>query len=278
MSCKARSLGCDMLIRRGDVHWSLPRDKAAQWIAIIDRALGSRRLTAAAAASLQGKLNFGCSRIFGRVGRAKMRPIACVAAQRGSSHVSRRLENALKWWRRYLATLPSSTVSVASIGHEASDFIVYSDAEKDGHIGVVLVDVRSGAAQYAQGKVPRRLRRMLKQRKTQINLYELLAVVCAWETFGQQLAGHRVTVFIDNQCAMNMLIKGWSRADDANDFVDFVWLKLAMLRAEVLWLYVPSKLNIADGPSRRRLDEVMALGAQDGPGEWPSVHSLRLRQ
>ena len=87
-----------------------------------------------------------------------------------------------------------------------------------------------------------------------------------------------MTVFIDNQCALNMLIKGWSRADDANDFVDFVWLKLAMLRAEVLWLYVPSKLNIADGPSRRRLDEVVALGAQEVPEKWPSVHSLRLRQ
>ena len=58
---------------------------------------------------------------------------------------------------------------------------------------------------------------MRQQRKTQIHLYELLAVVCAWETFGQQLAGHRVTVFIDNQCALNMLIKGWSRADDANE-------------------------------------------------------------
>ena len=47
-----------------------------------------------------------------------------------------------------------------------------------------------------------------------------------------------------------MLIKGYSHKSDANDIVETAWHLMAALSLDVHFEYVPSKRNIADGPSR----------------------------
>ena len=85
---------------------------------------------------------------------------------------------------------------------------------------------------------------------TQINLYELLAVRAALCTFGLWLAGQRVIAFVDNTAALGMLVRGWSRASDANEISGECWHEIAALSLDLLFVWVPCELNLADGPSR----------------------------
>ena len=94
---------------------------------------------------------------------------------------------------------------------------------------MALVDNSSGRGWYVASRVPRRWRRALIPRKTQIKVYELLAVTVAVRTFANELRGRRIVAFIDNTCALNMVIRGASRKGDANGILHHVWLELAML-------------------------------------------------
>ena len=67
----------------------------------------------------------------------------------------------------------------------------------------------------------------LKQRKTQINVLELLAWWTAVHTFIDKLRNKRVVMFVDNMCALHMAIKGASKCDDANEILHDSWLVLA---------------------------------------------------
>jgi hypothetical protein len=266
------SLGCRLRIYRDRVVWSLPADKATTWQQSIQDVLSRGVITEAEAAKLQGRLNFGGSRVFKRIGRAKLRPLAHVAAGHGVTAVAGRLRNALQWWNRYVGSCPRHTTTLEQHGRPQADWLLYTDAEGNGNIGIVLVHIKSRRVEYATAKVPRETRRRLLYRKTQINLYELLAVASAISTFGDWIRGQRVVAFIDNQAALNMIIKGWSRAEDANVHIDYIWNQVATLDACIHWSYVRSKSNIADGPSRRKLNEMAALLATARPASWGVRH------
>ena len=66
-----------------------------------------------------------------------------------------------------------------------------------------------------------------------------------------------------------MLIKGWSRVEDANAIVDGVWLQLASGGTNAQFEYVASKANLADGPSRRDLRLMSHLCSQRVDAVWP---------
>ena len=74
--------------------------------------------------------------------------------------------------------------------------------------------------------------------------------------------------FVANKAALEMLVKRWSRADDANAVAAKCWWIMAALGVEVFWEYVPSKLNLADGPSRSKAEEVLSLGSEVVEANW----------
>ena len=150
----------------------------------------------------------------------------------------------------------------------APEWVLYTDAEGWGGVGAVLVHVASGACQHIVSSVPRRVQRALLPRRTQINVFELLAVLMALESYGPVLSGCRVVCFVDNKAALGMLVKGWSRADDANAIAAQCWWTMAALGIEIFWEYVPSKLNLADGPSRSKAEEVLSLGSEVVEANW----------
>ena len=116
--------------------------------------------------------------------------------------------------------------------------------------------------------IPRRWRRALIQRKTHIRLYELLAVTVALRTFANELRGRIIIAFIDTTCALGMIIRSATRKYDANGILHHVWLGLAMLGVHAEWQRVPSKLNVADGPSRECFTDVLALGLAWRTAQW----------
>ena len=121
--------------------------------------------------------------------------------------------------------------------------------------------------------VPRRVQRALLLRRTQINFLELLAVLVALESCGAVLRGGRVVCFVDNTSALRMIVKGWQRADDANAIAAQCWSFMADLGVQVFWEYVPSKINLADGPSRSNVLEDLSLGSEAVEAEWSLCHS-----
>ena len=182
--------------------------------------------------------------------------------------MSRRLVAALEWWLAYLSAGPAGTIRGGEHVVAAPEWVLYTDAEGWGGVGAVLVHVASGACQHIVSSVPRRVQRALLPRRTQINVFELLAVLMALESYGPVLSGCRVVCFVDNKAALGMLVKGWSRADDANAIAAQCWWTMAALGIEIFWEYVPSKLNLADGPSRSKVEEVLSLGSEVVEANW----------
>ena len=176
-----------------------------------------------------------------------------------------------------MAMEPSRIMRFDNVPDGVADLLMYTDAEKDGHVGAVLVAPKQNDAVFFRSRVPAAIRRRLLRRKTQINLYELLAVLCAIHTFSAALQGKRVAAFIDNKAALNICIKAWSRKTDANAAAFHIWSDIARHSVDVYWAYVPSKLNIADGPSRNRCEEVWAAGAVEREAVWPEEFSAQWR-
>ena len=149
------------------------------------------------------------------------------------------------------------------------DVLVYTDADGAGGIGVFVHWCATSKQEYASGEVPRRWRACMEPRKTQINMYELSAVLAAWETWSSQLAGSRVAFFIDNKPALDIVLSGWSRHADLNLVAGQCWLRIAAAECTVMWSWVPSKSNPADAPSRG--DLTLLYGARRRALRWPPL-------
>ena len=104
---------------------------------------------------------------------------------------------------------------------------------------------------WAAAEVPAEAWSWALPRRNQVTLWELLAALCGVQWFLQQALEYpELVVFIDNTAALHTLLRGSSRQADFNSVLGSVWFDLA--RANVLMHahYVPSALNLADGPTR----------------------------
>jgi len=268
MARKATALGCEVAVLKQSIVWSLTQEKAERWYAELEACLEADEMPSEEAGRFAGRLQFGAERVFARAGRAAIRPLYWRQHSSTAVAMTRRLRWCVMWWMEYLASLPSRQIRWSSMQNQAADFLVYTDAEHKGKIGVVVFDIRCGRTYFVQSSVPCKTRRKLRRRKTQIVLFELLAVGCAVTTFGNMLRGSKVVFFVDNQSSLNMLIRGYSKATDANEATFGILMNVAKLGIEAHWQYVISKCNIADGPSRGRLEEMAIVGAVEAEASW----------
>jgi hypothetical protein len=72
-------------------------------------------------------------------------------------------------------------------------------------------------------------------------------------SFRAELAGTHTVIFVDNQSALGMLTKAAGKAADLAAIA--VHAAHALLRSAtcLTWVWVPSRLNIADAPSRGKI-------------------------
>ena len=98
--------------------------------------------------------------------------------------------------------------------------------------------------------MPNRFVASLAPRATQINPFELLAVFFAASTWRDQLRGREVLFCIDNTVALSVLHKGRSPKKDLNRWVREANRLFAAYSINARFVWVPSKLNLADLPSR----------------------------
>ena len=93
-------------------------------------------------------------------------------------------------------------------------------------------------------------------------------------TFALPCSGMKV-LFVDNKAAVACLVRGCSRQPDLNVLTGALSARLAIDAVGMCVRYVPSKLNLADAPSRNDTSELWALGAREVPAVMPAwdLHS-----
>ena len=263
-----RSLGSQLSIGEGAVTWSLCEAKKEAWLFQLNEALASDQLSPGDASKLHGRLNFACQKVFGKVGRAAMRPICHRQTQQGVSRLGPALRSALVWWRRFLSSAPCATIRQRDRLACEPEYVLFTDAEGTGGVGAFLAGHSSCA--FIADRLPSALWAKLKKRRTQINVLELCACWLALHTFAERLRGCKILMLIDNTCALHMAIKGGSKCSDANELLHSMWLIIATHSMHIRFEYVESKKNMADGPSRGSLDIVRSAGAEEVHAIWPS--------
>jgi hypothetical protein len=132
-------LGLEVSLQAEASYWKLSRDKAEQWVEQITRYLSMDRLTPTEASKLSGRVAFLNTHVFGRLGRALLRPIIWRQIDTtGSTKLTKRLKWSLMWFRRVLQEQWQRRVPY-SLDELKNTMLVYTDAESNGYIATVLV-------------------------------------------------------------------------------------------------------------------------------------------
>ena len=110
------------------------------------------------------------------------------------------------------------------------------------------------------GNLPQDLRRLLRRRRTNIVGYEVMAALLGIYMVDDMFP-HQAFVrhFVDNQPALNAIIRGSSKQDDLNSLVGSVWYGCASKLQSYWGQYVRSKANLSDGPSRQEFQLMRQL-------------------
>ena len=124
--------------------------------------------------------------------------------------------------------------------------------------------------------MPSHVRRMLKRRGTNTVEFELLAAVASLVCVcPESLRCAEVHHFIDSKPARSCILKGASSKLDLSDIAGRSWFEYCHLMATYRAHYVESKLDLADGPSRRDLSLIHLLGYREVAFRLPSFsHGL----
>jgi len=281
--CKcAPILGVEADISRASVLLGITESREQKLQSIISSALSGGRLSRAEAASLGGKLGFACTAVFGRLGRAAVKPIREHGRVGGGTAPSPGLRRALQWFSAVLPTLPPRQVQVDQASSRPVS-VLYTDGAGDGWISAVLFrGARVLDPQFASLKLSEQLLGALQPRRNQIGPIEALAVVLGLQAFKDELAGHDVLLFIDNTDAQGVLSKGFGRKVDVCLIAGTVWALAARSDIALHVERVRSALNIADGPSRPdepgKMDELLSMGATPvAPPAFPDPFLRALR-
>ena len=252
-------LGLDVEMGKDASCWSLGNEKAKEWIQEMKGILEANWLAPAAASKLCGKLGFLNAHIFNRLGRCLLRPIIWRQIQTvGSYTLTSRLRFSLIWFIQVLSLELRKSIPYAP--RELEDTaILYSDAESTGYVACVLWSQKVRLCFH--GSISTRLRQLLIPRATQIIPFELIAACAAllqWQELGMEKVGIRH--FVDSKPARGIVVKGCSKQADLNSITGMLWYMAGKSLQDYWCDYVPSKLNLADDPSRRRFAVMKQLG------------------
>ena len=220
--------------------------KKAKWLEQIRDALRSGCLAPAEASKLAGRLSWGATAVFGRGARVFLAPLFWHSHGRKSA-VSARVCHALRWWERFLSSSPSAFVRYNQPSLQRC--ILYTDATGGGKLAMVLQTPFERI--WAATQIPHEAWAWARPRRTQVTLWELIAALCGVRFFlSLGIQSPELVVFIDNTAALNSLLRGTSRQTDLNEVLGTVWFELAAAGVFMHAHYVPSALNLADGPTR----------------------------
>ena len=235
--------------------------KITRWLLDIEKALSTGVLSSGDASKLVGRLAFANQVIFKRVGRAMLRPIYAqqhVFLRHG--RISEHLRLSLKWWWNILALEINQVVPLRPALCRVVELFGDARGAPPRVASVLLAD---GVVEYTDWEPDSTvMNTFCARRDNQIMGQELLAVLFGLSTFLDKLHGSCVRVWIDNSGGESALLRGRATSWDHNILVHSIWLLAAKYNFS-LWIErVPSKLNIADDPSREVYTTLEGIGAR----------------
>ena len=236
----------------------LPAVKSQKYDARVMAIVGRRKMSAAEAKKISGTVAYTCSLPYGRCGRALARPI-------------REWEQSGKSGRRQLTV--EATVALMSLrplfldkewnpilGHAVARrfAIIFSDARGTVNrewgsesLAAVLLMAEGGTytVMHCQEKLAVEWLQHVSSDQ-RINECESLAALLGLATFADLLEGVDVLHFVDSTAAQGILVRGYSRSPTLSAVTSAYWTLAGQSRVTVWIGRVPSKLNIADEPTR----------------------------
>ena len=257
--------------------------------------LSQKSLTSGQAAKLKGKLLYAATQLWGKIGRAYLRPLSeRQYSKKPRTKLDKALELALKAWIRLLDSAPRRTLRPNM--NTDTDYVLFTDgffpdwrkAETGKpQVGGVLFETKGRESpKYFTQKLEQSRMDTWITRKNQIAMVELFAPVLALETFKGQLKGKKVLLFVDSESVEGALVKGYSSREDISELVGQFWDVAASLECTIYIDRVSTDGNPAVGPSRPGKDvpspelswelvETMASQVVDSRGKraWVYCHT-----
>ena len=246
----------------------------------IDAILTSGLLDPGSAGKLKGKLMFGSSQLWGKVGRAFLRVISERQYLRfpvgHEFKLDPALKKALNHWRRLVLHGPPRPIETVS--EKLVDAVVFTDGftpdprsnqREPDRIGAVLFDRRIGRPRQFTAVIPERVKKRWLQRETQIVPVEMIAAVLALETFADRLRGADILLLIDSEAVEGSLIKGYSSREDLCELISVFWDLAFQLRVRAFIDRISTDANPADWPSRDKMFIGESIGWETVNVLWP---------
>ena len=136
---------------------SIAQDRVEQLTSMIRDVLESGNMNPALAGKLWGRLGFSCSQMFGRFGRAKLRPFSRRQHERHQFWLNHQLTSALTWWLEILSCSPPRLVPT----NLSACRIIVSHSDGSGSeagVGVALWEHETQVVRAGVLRVPEEIR------------------------------------------------------------------------------------------------------------------------
>ena len=209
----------------------------------IDQILETGLLDPGSAGKLKGKLMFGASQLWGKLGRAFLRSISERQYARSSQDgfkLDGPLSFSLRHWRKLISAGPPRPIE--TFASKKSDVVVFTDGftpdprknEKlPDRVGGVIFDRRLEQPIQFTEIIPKHVQKKWIPRKTQIVPVEMVAPLLALETFSERLRCSDVILLIDSETVEAALVKGYSSKEDLCELISVFWNLVFDLKARI---------------------------------------------
>ena len=226
--------------------------------------LKASRLMPGHAARIGGKLGFAVTQLFGRIGKAKLRPFLRRQYERSRSNLNAQLIAAIEWWLYELKFCRPRLIPRAL--NTRKTIVSYSDGEgADAFIGIAAWSSASTRPVAGRIAVPDAVRRRWESRRhtastadlrhssreyTDIYEIEALGPLLVLHNFEDLLQGAFWMHYIDNAAALAGMIRGSSSVSSGDEIIGETWSRIHKLDVLAWFDRVESKSNPVDGLSR----------------------------
>ena len=237
-------------------------------VKVLEQALADGRLSPGDASKLAGRLSWGSSMMFRKLGRAMLRPIFDQKSRR-DGQMSLELRRALEWWKKVLLTKLYERKEW--VQQYSEPVHLFCDASgSPAHLGaVVFVDNRCCFTHF---RPPTPMLDMFKRRRdNQIMGLELLSISLGLCIFSELIRGRNIIVHSDNTGAEAAIRRGSAVAMDHAQLVHAQWTYAALNGLRLHIVRVGTHDNIADLPSRGDFRLMHQLGAWFRPCVLPDL-------
>ena len=211
---------------------------------------------------------FGASQLWGKIGRAFLRPISerqyWKFPPSAEFKLDLQLAESLRQWRKLIMGGPPRPIDLAR--ERLTDAVIFTDGftpdprssdRSPDRIGDVMFDRRVRSPRQFTAVVPPKISTRWLKRATQIMPIEMLAPVLApvvaLTTFADRLFEADLILLIDSESVEAALVKGYSSREDMCEIITLFWEIALALRVRVFIDQISTDANPADWPSRNKL-------------------------